>query len=53
MTTGYKYLEIGINVGPPSYVEIAIEDHHGNELIMSLETWKRLYEQRGHIQNCL
>ncbi|KYQ47046.1 hypothetical protein ALC60_13941 [Trachymyrmex zeteki] len=22
--TGYKFLEIGINVGPPSYVEIAI-----------------------------
>jgi len=52
-TTGYKYLEIGINVGPPSYVEIAIGDHHGNELILSLETWKGLYEQRGNIQNCL
>jgi len=50
---GYKYLEIGINVGPPSYVEIAIGDHRGNELILSLETWKGLYEQRGRIQNCL
>ncbi|EZA58141.1 hypothetical protein X777_01869 [Ooceraea biroi] len=38
MATGYKYLEIGINVGPPSYVEIAIGDHRGNELILSLET---------------
>jgi len=51
-TTGYKYLEIGINVGPPSYVEIAIGDHRGNELILSLETGKGLYEQGGHIQNC-
>ncbi|EZA52004.1 hypothetical protein X777_09438 [Ooceraea biroi] len=44
--TGYKYLDIGINVGSPSYVEIAIGDHRGNELILSLETWKGLYEQQ-------
>ncbi|KYN14617.1 hypothetical protein ALC57_13172, partial [Trachymyrmex cornetzi] len=43
--TGYKFLEIGINVSPPSYVEIAIGDNRGNELILSLETWKGLYEQ--------
>jgi len=30
------YLEIGINVGPPSYVEIALEDHRGHELPLSL-----------------
>ncbi|KYN27420.1 hypothetical protein ALC57_03192 [Trachymyrmex cornetzi] len=30
--TGYKFLEIDINVGPPSYVEIAIGDNRGNEL---------------------
>ncbi|KYN29543.1 hypothetical protein ALC57_01008, partial [Trachymyrmex cornetzi] len=51
--TGYKFLEIGINVGPPSYVEIAIGDNRGNELILSIETWKGLYEQRWNIQNCL
>ncbi|KYN22246.1 hypothetical protein ALC57_05357, partial [Trachymyrmex cornetzi] len=51
--TGYKFLEIGINVGPPSYVEIAIRDNRGNELILSIETWKGLYEQRWNIQNCL
>ncbi|EZA50692.1 hypothetical protein X777_11116 [Ooceraea biroi] len=51
--TGYKYLVIGINVGPPSYVEIEIGDHRGNELILSLETWKELYEQRWDIQNRL
>ncbi|XP_026827658.1 uncharacterized protein LOC113562423 [Ooceraea biroi] len=51
--TGYKYLDIGINVGPPSYVEIAIGDHRGNELSLSLETWKGLYEQRWDIQDRL
>jgi len=51
-TTEYKYLEISINVGLPSYVEIARKNHRGNELILSLETWKGLYEQRRHIQNC-
>ncbi|XP_077278758.1 uncharacterized protein LOC143906494 [Temnothorax americanus] len=48
----YKFLEIGINVGPPSYVEIAVGDpRRGKELLLSLETWKALYEQRQNIQN--
>ncbi|XP_026824902.1 uncharacterized protein LOC113561821 [Ooceraea biroi] len=51
--TGYKYLDIDINVGPPSYVEIAIGDHRGNGLSLSLETWKGLYEQRWDIQDRL
>ena len=45
LTTGYTFLEIRINVGPPSYVEIALGDHRGHELLLSLETWKGLYEQ--------
>jgi len=51
--TEFKFLEIGINVGPPSYVEIVIGDHRGKELILSFETWKGLYEQRHRIQNFL
>ncbi|XP_018302111.1 uncharacterized protein [Mycetomoellerius zeteki] len=51
--TSYKYLEIGINVGPPSYVEIALGDHRGHELSLSLETWKDLYEQRWNIYKML
>ncbi|XP_025074847.1 uncharacterized protein LOC112552846 [Pogonomyrmex barbatus] len=51
--TGYKFLEIGINIGPPSYVEIALGDHRGQELILSLETWKGLYEQRWNIYKLL
>lgn len=52
-TTGYKFLEIGINVGPPSYVEIAIADNRGNKLKLSIEAWKGLYEQRWNIHNLL
>ena len=35
--TGYKFLEIGINVGLPSYVEIALEDDHGHDLYRNVE----------------
>ncbi|KYN23137.1 hypothetical protein ALC57_04440 [Trachymyrmex cornetzi] len=41
--TGYKYLEIGINVGPPSYVEIALGDHRGHELPLSLVYYIYIY----------
>jgi len=51
--TGYKYLEIGINVGPPSYVEIALGDYREYELLLSLETWKALYEQQWNIYKML
>ena len=51
--TDYKYLEIGINVGPPSYVEITLGDHRGHELSLSLETWKGLYEQQWNIYKML
>ena len=50
---GYKFLEIGINVGPPSYVEIALGGHRGHELLLSLETWKGLYEQRWNVYKML
>jgi len=42
---GYKFLEIEINVGPSSYVEITLGDNHEQELSLSLETWKDLYER--------
>jgi len=49
--TGYKYLEIGINVGPPSYVEIALGDHRGYELSLSLKTWKGLFDAMEYLQD--
>ncbi|XP_018317770.1 uncharacterized protein, partial [Mycetomoellerius zeteki] len=51
--TSYKYLEIGINVGLPSYMKIALGDHREHELSLSLETWKGLYEQRWNIYKML
>ncbi|XP_011163681.1 uncharacterized protein LOC105198612 [Solenopsis invicta] len=51
--TSYKFLEIGINVGLPSYVEIVIGDHQGRELILSVETWKRLHKQRWNISKLI
>ncbi|KAL6259331.1 hypothetical protein P5V15_009246 [Pogonomyrmex californicus] len=50
--TGFKFLEIEINVGP-NYVEIALGDHRGQELILSLETWKGLHEQQWNIYKLL
>ncbi|KAL6265667.1 hypothetical protein P5V15_002464 [Pogonomyrmex californicus] len=35
---GFKFLKIGMNVGPPSYVDIALGNHLGQELILSFET---------------
>ncbi|KYQ53626.1 hypothetical protein ALC60_02122 [Trachymyrmex zeteki] len=51
--TDHKFLEIGINVGPPSYVEIVLGGHRGHELSLSLETWKGLYEHRWNIYKLL
>ncbi len=54
-TTGYKYLEIkkiGINVGPPSYVEIALGDHRDTNVAIS-RNGKGLYEQQWNIYKML
>jgi len=34
-------------------VEIALGDHRGHELSLSLETWKGLYEQQWNIYKML
>jgi hypothetical protein len=44
--TGYKYLEIGITVGPPSYVDIALGDSQGREISFTLDTWKAFLERK-------
>ncbi|EGI58333.1 hypothetical protein G5I_13547 [Acromyrmex echinatior] len=31
--TSYKFLEIGINAGPPNYVEITLGDHREHETV--------------------
>lgn len=52
-TTEHKYLEIGISVGPPSYIIIAIGDKRGNEIRFSLPAWKELMDHRAVIQRYL
>ncbi|XP_032689294.1 uncharacterized protein LOC116852762 [Odontomachus brunneus] len=48
--TSYKYLEIGISVGPVPTVEIILGDNCGNQLILPTETWRKLMGRRINIQ---
>jgi len=34
-TTSYKYVDVEINVGPMSSVEIIIDDNRGNQIVTS------------------
>ncbi|XP_050448811.1 uncharacterized protein LOC126850147 [Cataglyphis hispanica] len=47
MKTGYKHLEICINVSRPSFVEIVLRDNHGKEISLMLNTWKELLYLRS------
>jgi len=49
-TTGYKYLEIGIIVGPLSYVEIAIGDHRKRANTASRNVEGVLRTTRTHLK---
>ncbi|XP_011859021.1 PREDICTED: uncharacterized protein LOC105556534 [Vollenhovia emeryi] len=40
-------------IGPPSYIEIAIGNHRRNELVLSPETWRALCEQRSNVEKYL
>ncbi|XP_018346729.1 PREDICTED: uncharacterized protein LOC108751162 isoform X1 [Trachymyrmex septentrionalis] len=51
--TANKYLDIGINVGPTSFVELFIGDNQGNRLILSYATWKIFIERRVDIERLL
>ena len=48
--TGYKFLDIGVTVYPPSRVNIAIGDYHGKEISLSPDMWNRFMEQKRTIQ---
>ena len=48
--TAYKYLDIGISVGPISYVEMILGDNKGNQIILSYATWKTFMEQRANVE---
>ncbi|KYN30337.1 hypothetical protein ALC57_00197 [Trachymyrmex cornetzi] len=51
--TGYKYLNIGINVKLPSYVTIILRDSHGKEIPLSPDIWRELLEQKHVILSLL
>ncbi|KAL6255518.1 hypothetical protein P5V15_013855 [Pogonomyrmex californicus] len=44
--TAYKYLDIGINVGPISYVELRIGGNRGNQILLPYVMWKTLIEKQ-------
>ncbi|XP_018377832.1 PREDICTED: uncharacterized protein LOC108770659 [Trachymyrmex cornetzi] len=43
--TAYEFLQIGIAVGPMSYVEIAIDDTRGNRIVLLHTMWMALIEK--------
>ncbi|KAM0734811.1 hypothetical protein ACS0PU_011630 [Formica fusca] len=51
--TSYKYLDIGINVGAVSCVELVLGDNRGNQIILPFETWKALIQKCGDIERLL
>jgi len=54
--TSYRYLDIGISVGPlgaVSSVEIVIGDNRGNQIILPHATWEMFIERRANIEQLL
>lgn len=47
--TGYKYLDVGINIATPSHVEIALIDNRGMEIQFAYNVWKAFLDQRDII----
>ncbi|XP_071634962.1 uncharacterized protein [Temnothorax longispinosus] len=52
-STAYKYLDVGINVGPMSFVDILIGDNRGNQIVLPHATWTALIERRMDIEQLL
>ncbi|KAM0728336.1 hypothetical protein ACS0PU_005118 [Formica fusca] len=51
--TAYKYLDIGISVGPASFVELHLGDNRGNHIILPNATWATFIERRVDIERFL
>lgn len=47
--TFYKYLDIGVRIGGSCHVELAIGDNHGNEIQLSMATWKEFLRKKEDI----
>ncbi|XP_032689000.1 protein PFC0760c-like [Odontomachus brunneus] len=52
-STFYKYLEIGISVGPVSCVEIILGDNRGNHMILPHQIWKEIMHKRTDFDRLL
>jgi len=51
--TAYKYLDIGISVGPVSAVEMLLGDNKGNQITLPQATWKTFIARRTDIEQFL
>ncbi|XP_071574651.1 uncharacterized protein [Temnothorax nylanderi] len=52
-STAYKYLDVGISVGPTSFVELILGDNRGNQIVLPHATWTALIEKRTDIEQLL
>ena len=50
ISTAYKYLGIGIVMGPVFFVEIIIGNNQGNNIILSRAIWQAFMEIRANIE---
>jgi len=51
--TAYKYLDIGISVGPVSSVEMLLGDNKGNQIILPHATWEKFIARRADIEKLM
>ncbi|XP_071579506.1 uncharacterized protein [Temnothorax nylanderi] len=51
--TAYKYLDIGINVGSTSFVELILGDNRGNQIVLPHVTWTTIIERRMDIEQLM
>lgn len=52
-STAYKYLDIGISVGPASFVELVLGDNRGNKIVLPHATWTTFIKRRADIEQFL
>jgi len=50
ISISYKYLDVGISVGPVCTVVIRICDNRGNHISMSDRTWEKFIARRADIE---
>ncbi|XP_011706413.1 PREDICTED: uncharacterized protein LOC105461608, partial [Wasmannia auropunctata] len=51
--TSYKWLDIEINAGPLSTIDLTIGDNRGNGIVLSYETWRALMDRRADVERLM